>query len=393
LTLIELVMVVALLGLLAAIAIPGVQMAVEGRAVREAARSVNVFLGSARNRAMATGRPVGVVLQRFPNDANVCMTLQQVEAQPPYAGETLISCASLGYLRAYTNLPSGCSDPFPDHYPFIVFFHGGFDDTQIITGDQVQFDHQGLWYTVLDTPAPNATCYPALPGGNPPWRVVGIPKTQIVKSLVDNRLAWPWPDYLPKPSSGPDQSRRMSYRFLRQPVVPNSAGRYYVAIAKPMQLPLDAVMDLTWSGGPGSEKEDALNESEGHFSQRNAGSEPIVIMFTPSGGLGQVYVAGTPYPVTEPLYLLIARRDRIRDDYKTGDPDNLDDMSNLEEPGSFWITVNARTGLIGTAENGPVQFDFGTPPSRSRAGFYNQVPAQIDLSRRFAADPETMGGR
>ncbi len=38
---------------------------VEGRRIREAARSLNVYLSSARNRAIETGTPCGVTFHNF----------------------------------------------------------------------------------------------------------------------------------------------------------------------------------------------------------------------------------------------------------------------------------------------------------------------------------------
>ncbi len=60
-TLVELLAEIIIMTMLAAAALPVIAPAMQNRQVREGARIVNGFLTGARNRAMQTGRPVGVV--------------------------------------------------------------------------------------------------------------------------------------------------------------------------------------------------------------------------------------------------------------------------------------------------------------------------------------------
>ena len=321
LTLIELVMVVALLGLLAAIAIPGVQLAVKGRAIREAARSVNVFLGSARNRAMTTGRPVGIAFQRFsaadPYD-NMCITLHQVEAPPPYGGETISS-------RAQVYFKSGVLTAQMD---------AGFDATKVADGDHVQFNSQGPWH-----------------------RIAAISGTELTLATEPNRL-YPWPTAL-------GDAAFMPYEIRRQPRLSATFGIARATFSKPLQLPLDAVVDLTFSGLPAG-----ATDTQGHFSVANAASTgPVVIMFSPSGGIEGVYY-GSKREQNQPAYLLIGKRERI----PAGSAD--DNRSNLEDPECLWVTVSPRSGLINTVENAEVSAAMG-----------------IAAARVFTTDQQSMGGR
>ena len=98
---------------------------VEGRRVREAARSINVYLGSARNRAIETGLPCGVTFHNFAAPG-FSMNADQCEVPPCYCGEsetssrtvtasTYLSCAH--GQRAHsaggtaTTLPNGLIRP------------------------------------------------------------------------------------------------------------------------------------------------------------------------------------------------------------------------------------------------------------------------------------------
>ena len=98
-TLVELLVVVTILMMLAAFAIPTMRGLTEGRKVREAARAIDVFLTQQKTRAVELQRPVGVELQRFAvvdsvtgdtsYQDDVCTVLRAVEIPPPYAGDTV----------------------------------------------------------------------------------------------------------------------------------------------------------------------------------------------------------------------------------------------------------------------------------------------------------------
>ena len=64
-TLIEMLIVITITMLLVAASLTTMRPALESRRTREAARAIEVYLSSARNRAMETGRPCGVMLYRF----------------------------------------------------------------------------------------------------------------------------------------------------------------------------------------------------------------------------------------------------------------------------------------------------------------------------------------
>ena len=86
-TLVELLVVITIMMLLAAFVLPKFQLNSKTRKIREAARMINVYFGVARNRAVETGRPCGVMFQRLANQPSGAATLFQVEVPPPYAGD------------------------------------------------------------------------------------------------------------------------------------------------------------------------------------------------------------------------------------------------------------------------------------------------------------------
>ena len=64
----------------------------EGRRAREAARALNVYISSVRNRAMETGRPCGLILHRLanpngtPSPIAAALSMDQCETPPTFAG-------------------------------------------------------------------------------------------------------------------------------------------------------------------------------------------------------------------------------------------------------------------------------------------------------------------
>lgn len=86
-TLLELLVVVLIILSITALTIPVVAPAVQGRRTREAARMFATFLNAARNRAIETGRPAGVWLERMPAYPEVVSNIFMAEVPPPYSGD------------------------------------------------------------------------------------------------------------------------------------------------------------------------------------------------------------------------------------------------------------------------------------------------------------------
>ncbi|HEX3654387.1 MAG TPA: hypothetical protein VHV55_01200, partial [Pirellulales bacterium] len=82
-TLLELLVVVTIMLLITGIAIRTVMPAIEGRQIREGARQLNVFINSARNRAMVTGRPMGVWIDRLAGLPEAAMAISYAQVPEP----------------------------------------------------------------------------------------------------------------------------------------------------------------------------------------------------------------------------------------------------------------------------------------------------------------------
>lgn len=345
LTLIELLVVVSIMMVLVVVTVPRMRPAMENRRIREAARAVNVYLSSARSRAIETGRPWGVAIVRDGNMPLAGSKLIQVEVPPPYAGEmegtrmVFLSIAGMTGTAQFWSDSSGnnLEDPISGPSPLIRI------------GDTVQFGYQGHMYRILSiAPAPN-----------PPnaWDFVFWSATTM--SL---------PNMLPPPNPSPSPQDRYAagrpFQVFRQPVTSSVA---------PLRLPRGVVIDLWYSG-----------TSSAWFANTQTLVTKLpypTIMFSSTGSVSEVAAdtIGT-IPAIEPIFLLVGRRDRVNPDPMQGNDANHtipavaeDGRANWQELGNLWVAINPQTGYIVCAEN--------------------SAGADVVEARQYAREFQAMGGR
>lgn len=314
-TLVELLVVIAIIGILAAFALRQMRMGVEQRGVRELARAVNVYLGSARNRAMELGRPVGVLIERSLVKPNAAILLRQVDSPPPYAGDVLdarivLSAAGPG-TWSVSFAPPGAGDSW---------------DRLVNEGDLLQLNYQGPYYLI------------EMQGGN----------KRMIRLINAADL-----------TAGPRLPAEVLAAGLPFQVFP----RPIPAGVAPLKLSADTVIDLQFSGlgDPGTVT---------LFSAEQCGAAPIYIMFSPNGGVERVSAGAFNAPVTQPIYLLIGRDERI----PAGEAE--DGLANWQDGNNLWVSINPQTGLIVT----------------SPLAIGDDV-TNLMLARQFAAQAIDAGGR
>ncbi len=330
-TLIELLVVMAIFAILAAIAVPMIQPALESRRAREAARAVSVYLGSARNRAMETGRPCGVIIRRMEAEGNACMVLEQAEVPVPYGGDATDSVATIqatapvsGYVTVQAEVFSLSSTSTPKD--------AAFTQTLVNPGDLIQFNNQGPLYEITNVGASSITA-------------------QV--DVSDGKLV-PWPTAT--------QSSPVPYKVYRQPTK---------SAAVPMQLPATAVIDLAYSGTSPFTAVNTLTQTQFPGD--------VTIMFSPNGSMHEVRWSNGSISVLSPLYLLVGRREQVGVNPSGATMTNEDEMANWQILSNFWVGINTQTGMVTTAEVAP-------PTSTTLAD-------AVEESREFAAEAQSMGGR
>jgi len=289
-TLVELLVVVAILGLLAVTVLPSLSTTTEARRSREAARSVSSYVAKAQSRAI--GRPEWAGLWLTPPasipSANFSIDLYLADVSPLFRGNTSTAVVSGSASGAAFLLTSGSLQSLT---------------ATVNAGDLVRFDGQLPWYEYVNP----TTIQLRNSGGdnvnqtsiNTPWPASGVPHT---------------------------------FEVLRQPIRAGS----------PMTIADGRCIDLRWSGYGGSTPVSYL--PFGNFPG------PIAILFDGTGRLRQLFYGAARHPVAGPVYLLIGRTDRAGNNAAI--LSNTDDSvgANWQYSDSYWIAIDPMTGIARTAE-------------------------------------------
>ena len=371
-TLIELLVVISIMMMLAAYALPKLAPMARERKIRETARSVSVFLSRARSRAIETGRPCGVVFQRFdatnPDDplANAATMLYQAEVPPPYAGDTLLARVRMTSTIIQGEFQAKIASP-SDIQPNLLR-----------VGDLIQINGQGPWYTIFGPDTFNVDGNLISDG------IIDGKTTTPGSPVTDLWLTVPLQYQNSLPWSG-NSSAPLPFKILRQPVR---------TIARPLSLPVGTAVDLSASG----------TDADDGGKLFATGLGDVTIMFSPNGSVSQYYwdVDGTPddADATDPIFLLIGWRENIGLTPQSHHPDELDDFDEENAPNwqilsNLWIGLNPQSGLVTVAENAYPQdtYDLANDSIYLHWPLDDwKAPALIE-SRKYARRAQSKGGR
>ncbi len=403
-TLLELLIVLTILLMVTAAAIPLMAPALENRQMREGSRMLSTYLSAARARAVQIGRPVGVILQRF-NGQPFAFQMAQVEIPPPYAGDTFDSYMNLGITGSNPGNPNGpmtlmyfnqtYNQPtatLAARWYTAVANTGTFNHRLVRIGDEVQFNGQGYTYTIFGPDANGDGLLDDPPDDNSNG-VVDDPIALDIAYLYPagtsiSHLAFPWDGPAVQPAT---------YQVSRQPVRTS---------AQPVQLPEGIVIDLV-SSGVGITG--AFN-SQPYTGSNNPSTPPPpivnfdpVIVFSPAGRLDYVSVDpnGRLVRPTDTLYLLLGRRELMYDATAKGTgqdivDQNLSAVTDLQAaggvlpppPAHFWVSVTPQTGQVNVTEVAANLQDH-TTANVNHQQVINDALAQ---SRSLARQAQSVGG-
>ncbi|GAB4133972.1 MAG: hypothetical protein Kow0040_17030 [Thermogutta sp.] len=377
LTLLELLVVVTIMLILLAVMVPRLRPMMEQRRMREAARTVSVFFAAARSRAMETGRPVGVSIERLKIQPDAAVSLRMVEEPPLYAGDVIGARVRVRRLGA-TNR-------------FQVLFEAPGDVAAMLTqvvpvhiGDLVRFEYQAVPYRVvgLDTDFDgNPDADPDDTLGDPAFPVGVNPVAMLVELDPAEGVVPAWPSAAPNapwpPQGNGVGSQRLAFQITRRPE-PTAAA--------PVRLPGRTVIDLTASG---TDSMALTGPPLGFVPVDKDAAAPgvqdpssVIVMFNPDGRVSTVYYQDTPRAVTEVLYFLVGRWERMPAD-SGGAPLAEDGLYNWQDITNFWIVINPNTGLVLTA---PLLGD-------TVAATGVKTPSTLVVARDDARNMRGIGGR
>ena len=288
--------VVSITVLLLAAAVTRMRPALESRRMREAARAVNVYLGSARNRAMETGRSCGVILNPLSATLACALSIDQCEIPAPYCGDAVQSLALVTLSAA--NTITATLDAADSPYKLLRQF------------DQMQLNYQGPYFPIQNPNDQTST--------DPEYLFIKTPVSGSWTLTLDaTGQSVPWTA----------ATMSVPYRIRRSP------GK---GVATPLQLPASTVIDLNFSGIDNG-------------TLFNSGS--VIILFSPNGGIDCVWVNGSQSYVSRPIFLLVGKRERVGNAaVPSQTADNRPLWANWQDLENVWVMINPQTGLITTGE-------------------------------------------
>jgi prepilin-type N-terminal cleavage/methylation domain-containing protein len=139
-TLVELLVVVTILLILLTLTATGVRPLLEGRDVREGARLVATYFGSAQAQAIALNRSVAVWVDRLEGKPGMSLQLYMAAVPPPYTGD------ALGELAQITTAVTGANGVGTIG---TATFDGAGSLPQVVSeGDFIRFNYRGPLYQI-----------------------------------------------------------------------------------------------------------------------------------------------------------------------------------------------------------------------------------------------------
>lgn len=335
-TLAELMVVVAIIGLLAVTVLPALSATAELRRGREAARMVSSFIAKAQSRAIGRREWSGFQLVATGATSYAALDLVLADVPPVYRGDTVPALLRIsGTPSSSTRTVSGTSGQ--------LLLSGSLP---VLQNDLVRFNAQGPWYEL----SANATT-----GTSVNFRIrgdlEGLAKVNAkAESAGQKQHNTPWP-------SGNDA---LSFEILRQPV----------SVGSPVALAEGRVVDLYWSGfgppltvGGTATYRRFETVTTGSLTLNASAGATTSILFDGTGRARQIQVktaASTDrLVVTGPIFLLIGRADRFmanpsdsNDRNQPGKKDAADDSTgaNWQYSDSHWVAIDPLTGVAKSAE-------------------------------------------
>jgi len=294
-SLVELLVVVAILGLLAVTVLPTIASTTESRRTREAARVTSSFIASAQTRALGRRDWSGFRVVRM-GSGNVALDLTLVDVPPPYRGDVV---------------PTEVQFPQP--------MAGMTTVTGTIASGSISAAVAGA------TPAGTPVRF----GGRDPWYSV----TRVTSSLIEfaprttvgqDATNTPWP-----PASQP-----LAFEIATTPVP------YGLAVT----LGEGRVIDITWSGyvAPGT----------GSYMPFAAGD--VTVLYDGTGRPRRVVHVGGTTDTPGAVFFLVGRADRAgQPNPATFQPTDDTTGCNWQYSDSVWVMINPATGTVHQAACDP----------------------------------------
>ena len=429
-TMVEIMVVMVLLLLLAAVGLPTIKETLKSQKETQSVRQVMSFFEAARSRAIATQQPVGVVLDRYgafdPFGRSYAIEMRQTISMPPYRGESAETLGVVIHDDFFLNNPANPvatavvrSGPFNAclfrqiENPLLLLSANYLTDgdpandhlAPVQPGDSIELDGSRPMRIVDINFVDNNDISLATYGApTPPWAPMNplYPEWDMtvdgpyIKVRFDSRnfvqmsaaaatFEHPSGSVV---AGGTRLWRPTQYRIQRSPT-PTSLS--------PLRMLKGMAIDLTYSGfGPGGIQFspfiiDSNSGTVADNTQLNANGPvdflPVGLVFAPDGSVQVVGGANSSLAFqavrpTGQIFLLVGKTDGIRPD----DPFSTEEraVANILDPDSVWIVINPSNGNVTASPNGKV------PPPNPALSVEENLSAAVLAARSFAYNSQDL---
>ncbi len=302
-TLIELLIVSAIMLTLMAVSVPVLTPISETRVARETARGVQSAIESARARAIHLGRPCGVALMPFHEHYKYgCITIEQLTAPPSHLEEYSVKNGSVSVIKKNGSIP-------------------------LKRGDTVQVNGSGARLYVSSSATPSVAA-----GFGEVHNFTGY-GSQAKDCVVH---------YFPIPESG-------------------NAFAKALGIETSYMLPKGYIVDLYYSGVGASDNWSGSIPNIKHPPTIIFNADGSAQLYL-NGTLQPLDNLSDPK-----IYLLVGSWGRMLDNNGNSLAEEGDIQNNIKSYDSFWVVVNPKTGLVTYVRNDPDSECRGLAQNQSNA--------------------------
>ena len=400
-TLVELLIVCFIIVLFVAVAAPLMRPNTNDRKAREAARQLNAYFAQAKAFAAQRAKNVALVFDRSAiegaRDPNIVTRLYLAEAPPTYSGDTLSATVGLWTEPTQAGIP-GFTPPWTNtSAPLLLVL-----DFNPTSNPMVDVITSSYWpnpqpndkvpFTIrlgsAGAPSTTGPWYQGIAIYKPTVAPTGIPGRDFQYFIIA-QFNQPWykspPPMMPSPyvPPGPANSAVFQMNFPPQ----NSS-------TSTLEFPTGTCVDLQFSGYQFYDYDPlvaaAQPEPLGAPFRSSGSTSPLYVVFGPGGDVQYVLGSGGINYQPTRMNFLVGTTDRAID--SAGDTTLR--TTNLNDRTCQWVTVNARTGYVSTADNAgfdpdpPEPTTMPVPPADGR-----YVGTAIGRARALAASSNTKGGR
>ncbi len=372
LTLVELLVVMGVLSVLAAIALPNIRTMIKQQRLSRSSASVQAYIDGARAKAISTGQPYGIIIERLATsnavDRSQSTLLRYAYSPPAYNGDVPESAAIV--------LPSGNLAFSPMHAATLVAAAqqrvAGNSEPVVRAGDLITIGSVGVTLPIMDIRFATAADFAFDPAYRNLMQSPGFVPNNWPLAMPTTAQIQGWPVVVLDNGAAYSPADRIVRVLNPGTLTPFSVTRRpRASILPPLEMTEGTVIDLNYSGvglgnalfSPVVIENDASSTSPAFFAaDRNYGS--VTIMFDPSGAVSQVRMGTSAadgsivaLDITSNVFLLVGRTGNVRPG------DNINGITGISGPlgqdnsgianildlEAVWIVINRQSGEIYTA--------------------------------------------